>query len=241
MELSRPSEETFGKGKFVGEMNDPGFFDMPLTDQARFLGQRTGCPVVEELIAPVEEGGRGPEKMINRYGEVNFWYGYISREIEHDNPALFEEFSKATERKEGELVGKYEPESVPENYTRTMAPINALPGFSLPRMLIEQINGSDGEEAQARLVEGLQVLEGAVKESKSSSELMARAAEGFVAQGTDMDKVLKNILGQGWLDEHNAFTMLDEGKCALKEFAPIVWEYYEKLTQEQRKEKGLVV
>lgn len=137
MKISQPSIEKFGKGSFVGDiMKDDTFFDTP-EDKARFLGQRAGCPVVEELINP--DIGRGPEKMTNRYAEVNFWYGFLSREIEHYNKSLFKEFSKATSRKEGEPVGKYEPESVPENYTQTMAPMNSLPGFSLPRMFIEQI------------------------------------------------------------------------------------------------------
>lgn len=241
MELPRPSEETFGTCKFVGDINDPAFFEMSLEDQARFLGQRAGCPVVEELIAPTDEGGRGPDKMINRYGEVNFWYGYIGREIEHYNPELYDEFKKATDRVEGEPAGKFETESVPDNYTKTMAPINALPGFSLPRMLIEQMQGVDKDETQDKLVKGLQVIENSVKESKSPSELMARTAEGFIGTGADMDKIIKQILGQGWVDEHNAFTMLEEGKNALKEFAPTVWEYYERLTPEERKEKGLAL
>lgn len=239
MELPRPSEETFGTGKFVGDINDPAFFEMSLEDQARFLGQRAGCPVVEELITPTDEGGRGPDKMINRYGEVNFWYGYISREIEHYNPELYEDFKKATDRVEGERAGKFETESVPDNYTETMAPINALPGFSLPRMLIEQMQGSNMDEAQEKLTIGLGIIEDSIKVSKSPSELMARTAEGLVGTGADMDKIIKQILGQGWLDEHNAFTMLEEGKTALKEFAPTVWEYYGKLTPEERKEKGL--
>ncbi len=241
MELSRPSEETFGTGKFVEDINDPAFFEMSLEDQARFLGQRAGCPVVEELIAPTEEGGRGPEKMINRYGEVNFWYGYISREIEHYNPELYQEFKKAADRMDDEPAGKFEIQSVPDNYTETMAPINALPGFSLPRMLIDQMQSSGKEEIQDKLVKGLRVLENSIKKSQSPSELMARTAEDFVGTGANMDKIIKQILGQGWMDEHNAYSMLNEGMVALKKYAPTLWKYYEEMTPEERKEKGLVI
>src|SRR5205809_1070330 len=121
--MPKPSPEKFGTGSFVGDiMKDDTFFDMSAEDQARFLGQRDGCPVVEELIDP--DHGRGPEKMINRYAEINFWFGFISREIGHYNKPFFEEFSKVTPRKEGEPAGKYEPESVPDNYTKVMAPLN---------------------------------------------------------------------------------------------------------------------
>ncbi len=241
MRISKPSSETFGTGSFVGDiMDDETFFDMPAEDQARFLGQRAGCPVVEELIHP--DTGRGPEAMAHRYTQVNFWYGFIRREIDHYDKPLFEKFSKVTPRKEGESVGKYEPESVPENYTEIMTPINSLPGFSLSRMMMEQIEaGENRDERQQRLVTGLRVIERAIKKSKTPLELMARVAQGLAEDGVNYDKIIKLILGQGWMDEHNAKTMLGEGKDALKEFAPVMWEYYEKLTPEEREEKGLVV
>jgi hypothetical protein len=235
------NQEKFGTGSFVGDiMKDDEFFKLSIEDQARFLGQRNGCPVVEELIDP--DHGRGPEKMKNRYAEINFWYGFISREVSHYNQPLFEKFSKSIPRKEGETVGKHEPESVPDNYAQTMAPLQTLPGFSLPRMLTEQIqSGKDIDERKQKLVTGLQVVEDAVKESQAPAELMARVAEGLVKDGANIDNITKLMLGQGWMDEHNAHSLLNEGRNALQEFAPTIWEHYEGLTPEQRQEKGFVI
>lgn len=236
----------------MGEIDNPDFFAMSIEDQARFLGQRDGCPVVEGLIDP--DTGRGPEKMIRRYGSVNFWYGYISRAVQHLNPSLYEDFSKKIQRKENEPVGKHEPVSVPDNYSTTMAPMNSLWGYSLPRIIVEQIpNNTIGdeeesdeekdiklEENQQKLYGALSVLEESIKRSKTPSELMARVAGELVAGGADQDKILKHILGQGWLDEHNAYTMLEDGKSALRDFAPKIWAYYQGLTTQEKKEKSFV-
>lgn len=84
----------------------------------------------------------------------------------------------------------------------------------------------------------MQIVEIAIKESKTPAELMARVAEGLAKDGVQIDKIIKQILGQGWVDEHNAYAMLGEGFDALKKFAPTIWNYYSKLTPDERKEKG---
>ena len=49
-------ESNFGTGRFVEDVTHPetDFFDMPMADQARYLGWVAACPVVEELIDPAK-------------------------------------------------------------------------------------------------------------------------------------------------------------------------------------------
>jgi len=123
-----------------------------------------------------------------------------------------------------------------------MAPINSLPGFSLPRMLIEYIeSGEDQNKRQIKLIDGLKIIKEEIQESKTSAELMARVAERFVKDGTNIDKIIKQILSQGWVDEHNAKTSIEEAINVLEKYALTIWKYYKELTPEKRKAKGLVV
>ncbi len=238
-------ELKFGTGSFIGHINKhyKEFFKLPIQEQARRLGWYNGCPVVDELTSPSSKRG-GAEKMTPRYAEVNFWFGFISRAIEASkNDAMFKEFSETVERKEGESPVKYEEQSVPKNYKERLAPLNKLPGFSLPRMLIAYLEldfEKDTKTNQQQLIKGLQILEDAIKESKTSAELMARAAEGFVKGGKEVSEITRHMLGQGWVDEQHAYSMLEECKKALQEFAPTIWKYYEGLTPEERKEKCFI-
>lgn len=236
MEVTKPTSEEFGKGNFVGYiMNNQSFFELPPADQARLLGQRCGCPVVEELIDK-----RGPDKMIDRYGEVNFWYGYLAREMEQLNKPLYEKFVQPVERRDDEKPGWYEPQSVPENYTEVMAPINALPAFALPRLLIDHIGSGDQKEIEQRMVSGLSVVEDAMKSSRNAFELLAKTAEGFAQGGDDRIGIIQQILGQGWVKEHNAYSMVGKAKSALRTHAPSVWSVYRQLSFDDKDEHKLV-
>ncbi len=133
----------FGHGSFVGDIMQPdsGFFDLDAGDQARVLGWADGCPVVKELIDPSNSApGRGPEAMVNRYGEVNFWFGEIGRIVEEVNPALHQQLMTPVGRLSDEPIGKYEPESVPISNFGEIAPMGTLAGFALPRIFIEHLN-----------------------------------------------------------------------------------------------------
>ncbi len=60
--------------------------------------------------------------MLPRYGEVGFWFGYIYRATQELNPALYAQVAQNIKRLPNEPVGKYEPESVPVNYTSEIPP-----------------------------------------------------------------------------------------------------------------------
>jgi len=226
-------------------MRNPGFFDEPVQDRARFLGWVNGCPVVEELTDPENPNpGRGPEAMETRYAEVNFWYGYILREARDKNPALGHYLGSWMHR----LVpaGKFEDESVPEHYqTDPMSRMNTLPGFALPRIFIEQLGtneeGITKEEVQARLRVGQNILDKVIPLAHSPNQLLAMVAEDITRGfgSADSIKVLKHILGKGWLEEHEDHKRLDDFKKVMAKHAKDLWSEYSALSDEEKTDLGL--
>lgn len=237
----------FGHGSFVGAiMDDQSFFDLPVRDQARVLGWADSCPVVENLTDPENTNpGRGPEAMAQRYGQVNFWFGYINREVQARNPELYDQLMTPVQRREDEPVDEreYESVSVPDSYITEMPPMSTLAGYSLPRLFIEQIGVGkdlDKEEVQDRFVRGQAVLDHVAEVATTPNDLLALTAEG-IAEQFDIapTKVLSLVMSKGWLGEHNAQTMLDDFKRALSQHGPKLWQVYESLSDEEKAELKL--
>ena len=211
-------------------MRDPMFFELPVREQARIVGWAHSCPIVSELTDPGNHNpGRGPEAMLNRYGEVNFWFGFIKRETERLNPALYQQLMNPTQRLKSEPVGKYEPESVPPSHTEQMSPMGTLVGYALPRVFIEQLgtNSEDvsRDEVKARLMRGLDILETAIPAAETPLDLLCLVSEE-VAKEVGPQKVLYHALSPGWLEEHGAETMFNEAKTVMANKAPQLWEAY---------------
>lgn len=231
MSLRGQEQIDFGDGHFVGPLYaDPWFlesFDDPekpdLAEQARYVGYVNGCPVVQELIAE-----RGAEAMLNRYGEVNFWFTEIARMAEERNFPLYQALTTPVPRRLGESVGKHEPESVPEDHANVIAPMGTLVGWALPRLFIKQLGGAGQsvEVAQGRLDRGMAVLEYAVDHAASPAELLAFVAEGVSQADLTRQEVLQTILLRGWLEEQRSLHMVNEVKVALNQYAPEVWDAY---------------
>ncbi len=233
----------FGHGSFVGQiMSEPEFFDLSHQEQARIAGWVDGCPVVEELIDPANTApGRGPENMLQRYSGVNFWFGYIAREVEDHNPVLGDQLMAPLVRHTLEPVGKHEPESVPDSYETEMYPMNTLAGYALPRIFLEQLGDGEPAEVADRMVRGLQALEEAIPEAESPLELLALVGEGLVKTGdVTPEQVLKHSLSQGWLGEHNATRTIVEFQDILTELAPTLWGAYQGLGDEEKQALRLV-
>lgn len=234
----------FGHGSFIGDISkDPTFFDLPVDEQARIAGWVNGCPVVEELIDRNNpEPGRGPENMLNRYSEINFWFGFIQREVARLNPELHGQFMAPVPRNSGE-PGKYEEISVPTNHTTEMSPMGTLAGYAISRLFIDQL-GTDKdlptEEVQTRLNRALDVLEEAIELALFPNELLAIVSDGISKADVKPMDVLKRVLGQGWYEEHKADIMLGQFKYALNRCAPELWNLYESLSPEEKAKNKLV-
>ena len=235
----------FGHGSFVGEIMDSDFFELPAREQARIVGWAAGCPVVDKLTDPANtEPGRGPEAMVGRYAEVDFWFTFIAREVENLNPHLSYAFKQSEQRLEGEPVGEFESQSVSENFVTEIPPMETLVGYALPRLFVEQIGSHEHisrEQRLERLERSLNILTSSVSEADSPQEILALLAEGMLKAGdVEPNKILSRILGTGWRKQHNGFTAVDDFKKVLSNRTPDVWAVYQKLTPEEKDQNKLV-
>jgi hypothetical protein len=221
----------FGEGSFVAAISsDPKFFNLPVREQAKIIGWANSCPVTDELTDPDNSNpGRGPEAMRERYAEVNFWFGFISRETQRLNPRLHNLLMTATDRDPHEPAGKFEQDNVPEWHKDKISPLGNLAGYALPRIFIEQLGTHKGvsrEELQSRLSRGLEVLESVIPAAKTPIELLALAGEGLLDADCLPEDIFKHALSKGWLDEHNGTSKIVEYKQAIHSKAPKLWAAY---------------
>jgi len=243
----------FGEGHFIGPAyGNPEFVyvydsvspDVPM--QAETAAEANGCPVAQELIAE-----RGAEAMLKRYASVNFWFVHITEVAAERNVDLYQQLTAHIPRRADEPVGKFEPESVPANYAEEMAPMGTLYGWALPRLLIKQIGDSGHKESAGRMTRGLTILEQAMDGADDPIQLLARFAEG-IAQAGDVPptEVLQGTLSAGWLEEHNAMSMIDALKADMYEHAvaaaaltpdtPTLWGTYLDMGASDRASLGIV-
>ncbi len=237
------AQVNYGKGSFVGaSLNGPDFYELSTRDQALLLGWAVGCPVADELTNPLNsEPGRGPEAMVARYGEVGFWFGYITRAVHEVSPDLYAQLTTPVKRWDDEAVGEYERGSVPISYRHEIPPTETLAGYTLPRIFIKQL-GKDlpVEEAQARLFRGLEVLNQAIPQAQTPEELLALVAEGLSQADVPPLVVLSSALPVGWFEEQNAGRTLATAKAAFREKASKLWSVYEELSSQGKIEQGIL-
>lgn len=232
----------FGSGSFVYALNDPSFEALPVRDKARVVGWADGCPVVSELTDPANpDPQRGPEAMLGRYGEVNMWFGIITRSVQAVNPDLSDQLMTSVTRLSSEPAGSYELESVPESYLAEMSPMGTLPGYALPRLLVKQLGQGSVSDTQARLCRGLEALDRAASEARTPAELLAIFAAGLAAKkDLSPEAILSSAFSDGWFSEHNATSMLTEVKTAFAAKAPELWVIYKALSTAAKDELKLV-
>ncbi len=235
----------FGSGSFVGQVlkddNFDGFSNLPPRDQARVVGWADGCPIVEELTDPTNPNpNRGPEAMLNRYGEVNFWFGEIVRHASELKPELAYAIMAGAARKQGEKAGKYEPESIPNDYFVQMSPMGTPWGYALGRIFVEQLEGfPDNEPTYAkigrRLERGLNLLDTVARRATDPIQFVVGVAQELALADADPSKVLKHLFSRGKLAEEGCASLYREVFDYMQKHAPYLREHYRVL-----KERGLL-
>lgn len=232
----RPTSH-FGNGSFVGDFLHPenDTLELEPRDLARKLGYVAGCPVVERLTEPENtKPGRGSEAMIERYGEVSFWYGEMVWRLDEQNRDLFiKEMAWPIARRIGdkERITAFDEPSIPEDHFAYMRPLGTLYGYALPRIMIEEIRGQeysaqDTVSVQDRMIVGLEAFEHIASNASDMYELTAKFAEAIAQLDGDPEAILGHILAPGWLEEHGAVWMFNDMREAVKKYAPTLWQEY---------------
>lgn len=233
----------FGRGSFVGTiMKSPDFFEMEPRAQAQVLGWADGCPVVDELTNPANKvPGRGPDAMLKRYAQVNIWFGYIAGVVREKNPRLHTYLTSKVPRRSDEPVGKHEPQSVPSDYQEYTYPMNTLAGYSLPRILIEQLGKEGDTDRSGRMMRGLDVIEKAAEETQTPLELLAKVSDGLLVAGdVSPEQIFRHTLSRGWVEEHNAAHAIDELKGIMRIQTPGTYHAYYALDPQVKRDLGIV-
>lgn len=226
----------FGHGEFFTHVGKEGLDQLEGRELARSLGWAAGCPVVERLTDPTNAApGRGSEAMIDRYGEVSFWYRQMLESVREVNTDLAEQLESPVEREvsDRDIMRDWDALSIPDDYFESMSPIGTLAGYALPRVLLEEIDYNnpdvDQTEVQWRIVEALDVFETFALDADDVYELTAQFAQYAVEHHADVDRVINHVLSDGWLGEHGAIWMHAHMFEAIEENAPTISARYHEL------------
>lgn len=218
----------FGDGVLLGD--DPEyFFKLNRDQQVQALAWSHGCPVKNHVVEKY-----GLEFARKRYAECNFVFGLIACRSGHLNLSLHKEITKTTVRPDYEPVGKHEPESVPVAYFGYVSPMSSHTGYAAPRVLIEQF-GIDDARTPDRVLRGLDILDEAIKESKTPESFLVNLSERVASEdGVDPKDVLGQLLSDGFLGEGSFYTSFSTVLGLMKKEAPVLWETYSDLSPSDR-------
>lgn len=112
-----------------------GFFGLSRIDQARYIGARDNCNVVESLA---KNPKYGPEYQVGRYFSVNFWYSYLLKEFK--KAEKFEDFGKPVVIRNLGGIGHHDPHWVPKERKGIVRGPMTYHGYVLPRQIIDIAN-----------------------------------------------------------------------------------------------------
>lgn len=226
----------FGDGIYVRDFLSPedDALELAPRDLARRLGYVAGCPVVERLTDPENtQPGRGSEAMIERYGEVSFWFGELVRHLKERDIELGTEMTwpVAREAADKERMTAFDEASIPDDHFERMRPLGTLYGYALPRIMIEEMRGredsaQDKVSIQDRMAGGIEAFEDVSDDSNDLYELTAKFGEAIAQLDGDPQAILGHILPPGWLEEHGATWMFNDMREAVKKHAPTLWQEY---------------
>ncbi|MFZ1802246.1 MAG: hypothetical protein WAW62_03265 [Candidatus Saccharimonas aalborgensis] len=203
-------------------------------DKALIEGWICGCPITQALTAPESDGGRGAAAMYERYAEVNDMFRYVATKAAVVNHDLFEQLVSNTPRNPDEPAYLFEKESTPANYGTDMPPIGSLPGYAIPRILLE-VNGPSLEHE----VDIDSLLDQMLRASSTPIDLLAMIAGSCFSAGMDAKRILYHSLGRGWIEEHTATSMTSSLLEAMRLKAPKLWEIYRDMSAEEKNSERL--
>lgn len=234
--MKKHTADQFGNGSFVGDFLHPesNALELEPRNLARRLGYVAGCPVVERLTDPANtKPGRGSEAMIDRYGEVSFWFSELTSILRKQNPELASKITQSVARHDGdrERMIAFDEPSIPDDYFEQMRPLGTLYGYALPRVMIEEIRGNeesaqDNTAVQDRLVAGIEAFKSVCHDATDPYELTARFSEALAQLDGNPKAILGHALPPGWLEEHGANWMFNDMREAVKKYAPTLWQDY---------------
>lgn len=220
-------------GRTYGDSTLIGDYEQHLSHDSLDLAYSEACPIGPDLVKPVSQGGRGPDEMVKRYGEVIFWFKYLTKELKTPQINKKEIASYLTSprlRLVDEPLGVHSdnwlPEEMDKYYFRSHA------GYVLPRLLVDYMN-IDQSDKSSRMQIGLDLFEAAAIKSNTETELIVNFAKSLSDLQSDKKPILKRLLGKSKLKEDNLFTAYRETLQTVEKLAPELWACYQSMSIEE--------
>jgi len=239
MNLER-NDRMYADHILIGDNGD-NFFSKSYLEKALDQGWSEGCPVAISLTKEPTEGGRGAVIMANRYGEVNFWFGYIVQTLNKTKPWLSYPLTSAIPRLPNEPIGKHDENWIPKKLNGFI--LNTPYGYSLPRVLINFINCNKEDHLiyakQNRLIRALDAFDVAISNSKNIIELVVQFTNELVIRGGDEKLLIKNIIPNVKIKEDNCHTTYKEIARVMEHSTPNLWRTYSAMSSQERSELGI--
>jgi hypothetical protein len=231
----------FGKAGYT-DPSVEGDINEPLETQVVKAGWSNGCPSVRQLaFSPSSQ--YGPEWMLHRYLETNS-YGRKIAELAKRFGAkgVYRYMTEPVLRLPGEdRPGKYEPLSVPASHLWQISPMSGPVAYGSTRVAIE-IRGREDKESASRRDVAEEVTYRTLLETWSMpNTFLALLGERAVRLGLKIDAeiVLGHIYDSFVLEEENITTYYVGFANILERVAPTLWQVYNNLRPDQRKELGI--
>lgn len=225
-------KEHFGAGWVEGL--DNFFPDLPPDKRLKVLGLLDACP---NPTAVADENGL--DWTINRYTECNLVDSLIMERADEVNPDLAKKMRTPYLRPTDEQPKNYDPKAVPKMYKLMVLAGSGPVRYAASRVIIEEFGRNpQWRIGDPRVSKGLHILETSLKESSKPEEFLARLADGVISADADMDAVLSHIFAREFEGEGLMF-LAKRLAQSIRKYAPDLWQHYQSLTDEQKKEKGI--
>jgi len=231
-------DREFGKSTLLGDRGD-NFFGKPLEQQVLEIGWSHACPVVDRVVKEY-----GPEWTLKRYAECNFVFGLIVESARDLNPKLYAQLITPTPRIKDEFPseGRFNPNLIPSSFYNEMSPLSTPWGYALPRVVIEQMGrGKNNEErTQERILKALDIINEAVKTSKTPVCLLVKVAEAISRLDAKPRAVLAHTLSENILLEEGCKSIFKDIRREIEKSAPILAAEYASMTKAERKAEDII-
>lgn len=187
------SSKDFGSGK--SSIDHPLILQLSDSHRFRALAHWAACPVAKEVWNIYQRlGSEAKDWILERYETTNAITRHlIWPQAAALNPALHRQLTQPRRRKPDEPVGKFEPDSVPNNHQKWIPPMAQLPNYSGARLLI-LMAGTNQVQQIASNKGIMDRLNQTLAESKTPEEYSARLTNDAYEMGVHPAAILEHTL-----------------------------------------------
>lgn len=193
--VQKARNELWGDVGLVEDEDWEEFYQLPRVDQARYLGARVSCPVVESLA---RNPNYGPKYQVPRYGNVALMFGLLLHDMREAGVPFAEKFGAKVDLTDLGGIRKHDEGWVPDDQKMSIKGTETYEGFVLTRQMLDLVWH---EKDPKRAVEALEEAERTVLKSQSFPHAVANLGRLGVRRGLRLRDVHARIFPSDWTEE----------------------------------------